>query len=161
MNTTIGGLRAIAMFEAAKGLLVLMICLALFALFHGGTPVTVALLVRQLPFDPARHFPKIFGMVSAGISSGQLHLLVMIALLYTVMRFVEAYGLWFARSWAEWFALVSCSAFLPIEFYELAMGVTWIKLGFLSANLAIVSYIAYVLKKKRSVRRINEGGAGT
>ncbi|NTV02025.1 MAG: DUF2127 domain-containing protein [Chlorobiaceae bacterium] len=160
MNTTTGGLRAIAMLETAKGLLVVAILLSLLALFHGGAAVTPGQLVGQLPSGLAAHFPKVFAFIASGITAGQFHLLAMLAALYSAMRFIEAYGLWYARTWAEWFALVSCSVYLPIEFYELAKGFSWIKVGFLSLNLVIVLYVAYVLIKKRSARRlIKEGGA--
>jgi uncharacterized membrane protein (DUF2068 family) len=154
MNTTTGGLRAIAMLEAAKGFLVVVILFSLLALFHGGAPVTAAQLVRQLPVGFSTHFPRIFDLVASGISAGQFHLLAVIASIYSAMRFIEAYGLWFARTWAEWFALVSCSVYLPIEVYELAKGVSWIKIGLVAVNLAIVFYMAYVLRNKRTAHRL-------
>ena len=154
MNTTTGGLRAIAMLEAAKGFLVVAILFSLLALFHGGAKVTTSQLVGQLPVEFSTHFPKIYSLVASGISSGQFHLLAMIASIYSAMRFIEAYGLWFARTWAEWFALVSCSVYLPIEVYELAKGVSWIKIGLVAVNLAIVLYMAYVLREKKSARRL-------
>ncbi len=40
---------------------------------------------------------------------------------------LESYGLWFAKRWAEWFALLSGSVYLPVELYGLLKGVTWIK----------------------------------
>ena len=160
MNTTIGGLRAIAVFEAAKGILVLAAGFSLFALLHGDTQVTVGQLVRQLPFNPAMHFPKIFSLISSGLTSAHLHMLAMLAALYSAMRFIEAYGLWFARTWAEWFALVSCSVYLPIEIYELAKGFSWIKISLVAVNLVIVLYIAAVLRKKRTAHYlVREGGA--
>ncbi len=160
MNTTTGGLRAIALFEAAKGFLVATILLSLLALFHGGARVTAGQLVAQLPAGFSTHFPKIFSMVASGITAGQFHLMALVAALYSAMRFIEAYGLWLARTWAEWFALVSCSVYLPIEVYELVKGVTWIKTGVVSLNLAIVLYMAVVLRSKKSSRRLlKEGGA--
>jgi len=63
------------------------------------------------------------------------------------LRFVEACGLWFARRWAEWFALLSGGVYFPIELYELLKGVTWIKIVFVLVNLFIVLYMALVLKR--------------
>ncbi|MCZ7627423.1 MAG: DUF2127 domain-containing protein [Candidatus Methylomirabilis sp.] len=41
---------------------------------------------------------------------------------YASVRFVEAYGLWLERRWAEWFAAVSGGIYIPFEIYELLYG---------------------------------------
>ena len=142
------------MFEATKGVLVVAAGFSLFAFVHGDVSAFLEQLVAQLHFNPAKHFPKIFAMLSSGLSDAHLRLLALLAALYSSMRFIEAYGLWFGKSWAEWFALVSCSVYLPIEVYELAKGVSWIKIGLVAVNLAIVFYMAYVLRNKRTAHRL-------
>jgi uncharacterized membrane protein (DUF2068 family) len=57
---------------------------------------------------------------------------------------VEAYGLWNARVWAEWFALLSGCLYLPWEIYEVAIHPSWIKYGLFATNLAVVLYMLYV-----------------
>ena len=59
--------------------------------------------------------------------------------MYSTARFVEAYGLWRRRSWAEWFAVISGGIYVPIELYELAESVTWPKLVALAVNGAVVA----------------------
>jgi uncharacterized membrane protein (DUF2068 family) len=79
------------------------------------------------------------------LTDARLHFMVFLAALYALMRYVEAYGLWFQKRWAEWFALVSGGVYLPIELYELSKGVTPLKAGLLGANLIIVIFMAAVL----------------
>jgi uncharacterized membrane protein (DUF2068 family) len=149
------------MFEAAKGVLVLTAGFSLFALLHSDVQALAEQLVRQLHFNPAKRFPNIFGMLSSGLSDAHLRLLAVLAALYSAMRFIEAYGLWFAKAWAEWFALVSCSVYLPIELYELAKGFSWLKIGLISLNLAIALYLAYVIWRNRTAHHlIKEGSSG-
>ncbi len=50
-------------------------------------------------------------------------------MVYSGARSVEAYGLWFERRWAEWFALISGAIYLPVEIYELRRHVTEIKIA--------------------------------
>lgn len=158
---TIGGLRAIAIMEAAKGIIVLAVGFSLFAFVRTDVHTFNEQMVRQLHFNPAQHFPRIFGILSSGLTEANLRLVTLIAGLYSVMRFIEAYGLWFARTWAEWFALVSCCVYLPIELYELAKGFSWLKIGFLLVNLAIAFYLASVLRRNRKARHlVKEGRAG-
>ncbi|NTV93162.1 MAG: DUF2127 domain-containing protein [Chlorobiaceae bacterium] len=147
------------MFETAKGLLVLAAGFSLFAFVQADAQALAEQLVRQLHFNPAKHFPKIFAMLSSGLTDAHLRIFALLAGLYSALRFIEAYGLWFATSWAEWFALVSCSAYLLIEFYELAKGFSWLKIGLISLNLAIALYLAYVLKRSRTAYQlVKEGG---
>jgi uncharacterized membrane protein (DUF2068 family) len=148
------------MFEATKGVLVVAAGFSLFAFVHGDVSAFLEQLVAQLHFNPAKHFPKIFAMLSSGLSDAHLRLLALLAALYSSMRFIEAYGLWFGKSWAEWFALVSCSVYIPIEIYELWKGFSWLKIGFISVNLAIVLYLAFVLRRSRTAHLlVKEGGA--
>ncbi len=158
---TVRGLRAIAMFEAAKGVLVLAAGFSLFAFVHTDVQLLAEQVVRQLHFNPASHFPKIFNLLSSKLTDAHLRVLAGLAVLYSVMRFVEAYGLWFARSWAEWFALISCSVYIPVELFELAKGFTWLKFGFIAVNLAIIAYLVSVMRKNRRRHElVGEGGAG-
>lgn len=84
-------------------------------------------------------------------SNAQLWLIGALVLVYAAVRFAEAYGLWLERRWAEWLAALSGGIYVPVEIYELARGVTPIKLGALILNAAIVIYMASVLwrTKKR------------
>lgn len=160
-GNTIRGLRAIATFEATKGVLVLAACFSLFAFVHGDVKAFTGHLAKQLHFDPATHFPRLFALLSSGLTDAHLRLLALLAAVYSAMRFIEAYGLWFGKSWAEWFALVSCSVYIPIELYELWKGFTWLKIGFISVNLAIVLYLGFVLRRSRTAHHlVKEGGAG-
>ena len=141
-------LRVVALFEACKGFLVLFAGCALFSLIHQKIQSVAELLVAHLHLNPAHHIPKIFIEAAGNLTDRRIVLFAFFALLYASMRFVEAYGLWFARRWAEWFALLSGAIYLPIELFELAKGVTWLKILFILVNLFIVLYMALMLKRK-------------
>jgi len=65
---------------------------------------------------------------------------------YGVLQLIEGFGLWRARRWGEYVAVVATSAFLPFEAYEVIHGASWLKIGTLSLNLAIVVWL--VLSKR-------------
>jgi uncharacterized membrane protein (DUF2068 family) len=73
---------------------------------------------------------------------------------YSIMRFLEAYGLWNARAWAEWIALISGALYLPFEIYKLIYRVNWFHVVVLTINVAIVLYMGYLLKTGKSMHRI-------
>ena len=158
-------LKVVAVFEACKGLLVLLVGLAFFPLIHQNIQSVAEQLVGHMHLNPVKHIPGIFIEAAGSLTDGRMLLFAFLALLYSSMRFVEAYGLWFARRWAEWFALVSGSIYLPIEFYELSKGISWLKIIFVLINLLIVLYMAMMLKRngdeylsKKNVNAFKEKG---
>ncbi len=56
---------------------------------------------------------------------------------------MEAVGLWLARRWGEYFAMVATSAGLPIEIYELAHKITFLRVSAFLVNVALVVYLVY------------------
>jgi uncharacterized membrane protein (DUF2068 family) len=142
------GLKAVAVFEAGKGLLVFFAGLAVFSLIHQNVQIVAEQLVGHLHLNPAKNIPKIFIESARNLTDIRIQLLALFALLYSFMRFVESYGLWFGKRWAEWFALLSGSVYLPVELYELAKGFTWLKIVFIGANLIIVFYMVVILRRK-------------
>ena len=140
-----GGVRAIAILEAAKGLLVIVAGFALLATIHGGAQQVAEELVRHLHLNPAKETPRIFIRLVGDLFNQQLWLLAALAGAYSTARFVEAYGLWRGRRWAEWFAVASGGIYVPFEVFELFRGVSGLKLATLSINLVVIAYMALVL----------------
>lgn len=110
-------------------------------------------LVRYFHLNPASRYPRIFIDLANHVTNGQLWLLALSALLYAVVRFVEAYGLWRERHWAEWLALVAGGIYIPIELFEITRGVSWPKATLLIVNLGIVVYLSVVLYQTRQERK--------
>ena len=50
-------------------------------------------------------------------------------------------GLWFAKRWAEYLTFVAITVLVPIEIYELTLGVSVFKVITFAINLAIVVYL--------------------
>jgi uncharacterized membrane protein (DUF2068 family) len=149
-STTRQGIRAIALVEATKGVLVLLAGFGLLSLVHHDVQRLADHLVDWLHMNPRRAYSRIFLKAASEVNDSRLMTLAALALLYSLMRLTEAYGLWRERRWAEWFALLSGGIYLPIEVYELARGITWIRLLAFVINLAIVAYMGYALCRPRS-----------
>jgi uncharacterized membrane protein (DUF2068 family) len=148
-----GGLRLVAGFEAAKGVLVLVTGFGLLSFIHRDLHLAAEQIVRHLHFNPASHYPSIFIETMARLTDSQLWALSVSAIGYSTVRFVEAYGLWHERPWAEWFGLLSGGIYLPMELFELFRGVTWPKLLILVVNLWIVAYLATILVRSGHRRK--------
>jgi len=143
------GVRLIAVFEALKGTLVLVAGFGLLSLVHHDLQAIAELLVRHSHLDPARHYPRVFMEAASHMGDSRLRSLAALAFLYAVVRLVEAYGLWHMRLWAEWFAIIAGSVYLPVEIYEIFKRVTWMRATVLLINVFIVAYLVRVLLRSR------------
>lgn len=146
------GLRALAVYEAAKGVLVLLAGFGLLALLHRDLQAIADQLVAHLHLNPARGYPRILLDVLGNVTSTRLRWLAGFALLYAAVRFIEGYGLWRERRWAQWFGLASGAIYVPAELYEVIQGATWLKVNLLTLNICIVAYLIFVLRRSKRQR---------
>ena len=145
------GLRLVALFEASKGLLVLAVGLELLSLVHRGAQDVGEEIVERFHLNFARHHPRILLYASTHLNDSNVRLLAVAALAYSTVRFIEAYGLWRLRAWAEWFGIISGGVYLPFELYELIRQPTVVKAVILISNAAIVAYLLHVRWNERSM----------
>ncbi|HEX5864323.1 MAG TPA: DUF2127 domain-containing protein, partial [Casimicrobiaceae bacterium] len=145
-------LRIVAVFEFAKGALVLVAGLGLLAFVHRDIEDVVEELLLHLHLNPASHIPGIFVALAERVASMDLWLLAIGAALYAALRIAEGYGLWCDREWAEWLGAASGLIYVPFELYALAKGVTPVKLATLGFNLLVVAVLVDALLRRRRRR---------
>ena len=142
------GLRVVASFEAAKGAIVLVAGMGLFELMHRDVQAAAEHLVHNLHLNPASHYPRIFIDASVWLNDSRLRMLAVGAMVYALVRFVEAYGLWRERRWAEWFGAISGGIYLPLEIYNIIERISWARVTLFVFNCLVVAYLAAALTKK-------------
>jgi uncharacterized membrane protein (DUF2068 family) len=74
-------------------------------------------------------------------SPAELYLAGVAVTAYTAVLACEAFGLWFARRWAEYLTFVETGILVPLEIYELTTRVSALKVLALIINLAVVGYL--------------------
>jgi uncharacterized membrane protein (DUF2068 family) len=146
------GVHLVAIFEALKGLIVLVAGFGLLHFVHRDLQSVAEELVRHSHLNPAHHYPRIFVEAASRTSPGRVRFLAALAFLYASVRFVEAYGLWYLKAWAEWFAIVSGGFYVPVEIFELIKKPTVIRAAVLLVNVAIVAYLISVRWQSRKAR---------
>ena len=134
-------LKLLSLFEAGKGFLVLLVGAGLLTFIHKNTQQQAAEIVSIFHLNPARHYPEIFINTLANLGNAHLWVLSASALLYSLIRFAEAYGLWNDRLWAIWFAVASGALFLPLELFELSEKFTIVRSVILLLNILLVFYL--------------------
>ena len=60
---------------------------------------------------------------------------------YAALEATEMVGLWWAKRWAEYLTLIAITALIPLEIYELVLGVSVFKVITFVINVAIVVYL--------------------
>jgi uncharacterized membrane protein (DUF2068 family) len=138
------GLRTVASLEFAKGLIVLLLGFGAVSLMHRDAWDVAESVLRMLRVSPTHHYAQVFLNLADNVTDAKLWALASGAAAYSVLRFIEAYGLWNARAWAEWFALISGAVYVPFEAYELIRRPTLVHLAVLVVNLGIVFYMLYL-----------------
>lgn len=132
------GWRIVAMLEGLKGLVVLGAGLGLLSLIHRDVQGLADTVVQHCHLNPASRYPRLFLEAAAQVTDAGLGFLALTALVYALARFVEAYGLWYRRRWAQWMALVTSALYVPLESYELLQGLTAVKAIVFLVNAAII-----------------------
>ena len=153
------GLRSIATFEAIKGALVLAVGFGVWRLRHRDIDDVVDRIVSFFHLNPEGHLSNIFSKAAEHLTEKTLLLVALGALVYSIIRFAEAYGLWHARPWAEWFALISGTIYVPFEIHALMHHPNPIKWAILLINIGIILYMAKLRMEavRRRQLRLSEG----
>ena len=138
------GLRGIAIFEAGKGVLALLLGFALLSMRNRDMERIARETLGFLHINPDRHFYREVLQAAGRVTPHGIWLFVFGVIVYAAIRFAEAIGLWLEREWAEWFALISGSIYLPWEIYELARRQTWVRWAVLGINVIIVLYLLWL-----------------
>ncbi len=138
-------LRTVASLELSKGLIVLLLGFGAVAMVRKDAWDVAEALLRFLHINPDHHrFAQVFLNLADNLTDAKLWALAAGAAAYSIVRFIESYGLWRERAWAEWFALISGALYVPVEAYELVRRPHPIYAAVLFINLAIVFYMLYL-----------------
>lgn len=147
-------IRTVALFEAFKGAVVLLAGSGLLLLIHTDVHATAARLIEHWHLNPASRYPQIFLEAASNLHDSRLMLLAAGAALYAMVRFVEAWGLYGEKAWAEVLAAVSGGIYVPFEVVELLRRPSWHGGLLLMVNLVIVALMVGALLQRRKRGRL-------
>ncbi len=146
------GLRLVALLELSKGALVLLAGFGLLSLLHKDFVEAAEDLVELFHLNPDSRMPHLFIDAAARLTDAKLWLLAAGAFAYSLVRAIEAWGLWRHRAWAEWFGALTGAVYIPVEIYELAHKPTWLRFFVLAVNLVVVGYLALELWRRKQAK---------
>ncbi len=143
-RTSAAGLRAVAVFEATKGIVVVLLALGLLSMLHKDYEDIADRMLVHLHIDSEHRIGSAVLRAASRMTDARLWGIVAGALAYAAVRFTEAWGLWNRRVWAEWFALLSGAMYLPWEIVKVAERPNWLHSTVFLVNVAILLYMIYI-----------------
>ena len=135
-----------AVFEAFKGALALASAYFLIVLIRRDVDFEDAAehILFSLHISPGHRWSQQFLHAAQQISGLNLAMIAAIAISYATLRFVEGYGLWRQRAWAQWLAIISGCVYIPFEVYKVVRRPNELHWAILGTNILVVLYIAWV-----------------
>jgi uncharacterized membrane protein (DUF2068 family) len=119
--------------------------LGLLSLMHHDARHVAEQIVGHLHFNSGGRFSRVFLDAADALTEPRTRLLIVGALAYVTVRFVEAFGLWHRRRWAEWFAAVSGAIYIPFELYQMHRHGGWLAPAALALNILVVALMCRAL----------------
>jgi len=140
----IRGVRTVATVEFTKGVLVVLAGLGIFTMRHRDIWGVAESFLEFIHANPYHHLVGVFINIVYRIHDVRLWKIALAAGIYALLRFIEAYGLWYTLPWAEWLAFASGAIYVPFEITDLIRHPRWFAAGILTVNLLIVLYMLWL-----------------
>lgn len=139
----------IALFKLFKGILLVIVAVGALRLVHKDVATVVQHWVDLLRADPDNRFIHRIIVRSFGIQAKQLREISAGTFFYAGILLTEGIGLLMKKHWAEYFTVISTGVFIPLEVYEIVHRFTWVRVGVLLVNVAIVWYLVDRIRRRR------------
>ena len=149
----IKGVRTVATIEFTKGVVVVLAGLGLVSMRHKSIWGVAESFLEFLHVSPYHHYVGVFIDLVSRLSDVRLWKIAVVASVYAILRFIEAYGLWYVLPWAEWMAAITGGIYIPFEAADLFRRPTWFRLLVLVINSIIVLYMLYLRLEAEEKRR--------
>jgi uncharacterized membrane protein (DUF2068 family) len=106
-------------------------------------------IAQALHRDPEGRFVTVLMEQVDRIDAHRLREIGFATFAYSGLALTEGVGLMLEKVWAEYLTLSLTVLFLPWEVYELARDANLMRLSLLLANLAVLGYLIWLLRRKK------------
>lgn len=142
-------LRAIALFEAAKGVAAFAALAGLLDLMHHDVRRLAVELIGRFGLDPDARFPSLLLHYADRLPEANLHHVLALGVAYIAIRLGEAYGLWNDKAWGELLGALSGGLYVPFEVTHLMHKPSLVGAAVLAGNVFLVVYLVLQLLRRR------------
>jgi uncharacterized membrane protein (DUF2068 family) len=142
------GLLVVGVFKLTKAAFFTTVGAVAYHLVHVDLGRAADQLIYYLRFNSEGRLASFLMDRADLIGHHQLREAGVYALIYAGLCLIEGVGLILHKVWAEYFTVILTTLFLPLEIFELLRRFEVYKIGLIVANVAVVLYLLWVLKKK-------------
>lgn len=152
----IKGVRTVATVELTKGIAVVLAGLGVISMRHKDIWGITESFLEFCRVNPHHRYVGVFIDLVYRLSDIRLWKIALVAAIYSTLRFIEGYGLWYLRPWAEWLAIASGSIYVPFEVADWLRRPDWFRFLVILINVGIVLYMLMIrleaAKKRHALR---------
>src|SRR6202000_2452991 len=153
LKPRLGVLRPIALYKLVKVMLLLGVAYGELRLRDASLAAKLLSWAQARP-DGLEH--RIIAQLRdcfSGVSVSRVHLFQVVTLVYAAVFAVEGIGLWMEKRWAEWLTTIITASLIPLEAWEIILRPTIGKVLVLLANVAVVAYLVWHVRKTQALRQ--------
>lgn len=147
-----GVLRTIALYKLVKVVLLLAVAYGELRLRDASLAAKLLSWAQAQPYG-LEH--RIVGQLLewfSGLSVSRIHALRIVTLVYAAVFAIEGIGLWMEKRWAEWLTTIITASLIPLEVWEILLRPTIGKALILLANVAVVGYLVWHVRRTQALR---------
>ena len=148
-----GVLRTIALYKILKVVLLLAVAYGELRLSDASIAAKLLSWAQDRPYGLERHFVMQSLEWFSGLSANRVHALRLVTLVYAAVFAVEGVGLWMEKRWAEWLTTIITASLIPLEAWEIFFRPTIGKILIIIANLAVVGYLVWHVRRTQASRK--------
>jgi hypothetical protein len=145
-------LKVIACLKVLRGTLAIAVGVTLYIIFGHSEVLNwqehsfISSIAQKDPFF------QIFIDWLAKFPNEQVLYIALFAFGIGLIRYIEAIGVWFDKTWAQWLVVITAFIYIPFEINELIHQFTWTITIIMAINFVVAFYLLYLLKQK--IKRI-------
>jgi uncharacterized membrane protein (DUF2068 family) len=133
--------RAIAAFEAVKGVAVLAAVIGILDLMHRDVRQLAMELIGLFGLSPGARYPSMLLHYADLLPGAHVRSLLVFASIYISVRLLEAYGLWHQLAWGKWMGAISIGLYVPFEVRHLIHRPSMLGAAVFVVNLSLVVFL--------------------
>jgi uncharacterized membrane protein (DUF2068 family) len=137
----------IGIFKLLKALLLIAVGIGAVRYLHKDVGAAVMHWIHVLHVDPDNRFIQRILAKIFRVTPKQLKELSVGTFFYAGLFAIEGVGLLLRKRWAEYFTIITTSALIPLEIYELARHFTVAKVVVTAINVLIVLYLVVRVRR--------------
>ncbi len=142
-------LELIAAYKLLQAVLLVSVGFGALRLVHRDIAELLYSLADRLRMDSEGRLISFLLDKASLIDDHMLRRISLFMFCYAGLGLLEGIGLLLEKVWAEYLTALITASFLPFEMREILHRVTWLRVGLLVVNLAVLAYLVYHLVKRR------------